>query len=127
MDLLRALPAAAPVLARHVGGYAELLSEELARAQRELVARIAVNLMIGVSFGFALAMLCLGVLARTWDTPYRITAIAWLGGTFLLLAFLGSFVRSRIVRAQAPLFGSIKDEWRQDRIALERILSVNAD
>jgi len=127
MDLLRVLPEAAPIVLRHLAAYAELLSEDLVRAQRELAARLIANLVIGVSLAFTLAMVCLGVLARTWDTPYRLVAIAWMGGIFLLIAVLGGLVRSRMLRAQGTFLGSIKDEWRQDRIALERILSVNSD
>jgi len=127
MDLLRALPEAAPIALRHLAAYAELLSEDLARAQRDLAARLVANVMIGVSLIFTLAMVCLGVLARTWDTPYRLVSIAWMGGIFLFVAIVCGLVRSRMLRAQAPFLGSIKDEWRQDRIALERILSVNSD
>jgi uncharacterized membrane protein YqjE len=127
MDLLRALPEAAPILLRHLAAYAELLSEDLARAQRELAARIMASVMIGVSLAFALAMACLAILARTWDTPYRVASIAWMGAAFLFVAIVCGLIRSRVVRAQATFLGSIKDEWRQDRIALERILSVNSD
>jgi hypothetical protein len=127
MDLLRALPEAAPIVLRHLAAYAELLSEDLARAQRDLAARLMANLLIVVSLVFAVAMACLGVLARTWDTPYRLVAIGWMGGAFVFVAIVCGLVRSRIVHAQSPLLGSFKDEWRQDRIALERIFSVNSD
>jgi len=127
MDLLRALPEAAPIVLRHLAAYAELLGEDLARAQRELAARFMASVMFGVSLTFALAMVCLGILARTWDTPYRVASIAWMGGVFLFVAVVCGLVRSRILRSQAPFLGSVKDEWRQDRIALERILSVNSD
>jgi uncharacterized membrane protein YqjE len=127
MDLLRALPEAAPIVLRHMAAYAELLSEDLARAQRELAARIMASVMLGVSLAFALAMVCLGILARTWDTPYRVASIAWMGGAFLLVALGCGLIRARILREQAPFLGSVKDEWRQDRIALERIMSVNSD
>jgi uncharacterized membrane protein YqjE len=127
MDLLRALPEAAPIVIRHLAAYAELLSEDLARAHRDLAARLLATVLVAVSLVFTLAMVCLGVLARTWDTPYRISSIAWMGGVFLLVAILCGLVRSRIVREQMPFLGSVKDEWRQDRIALERILSVNSD
>ena len=127
MDLLRALPEAAPIALRHLAAYAELLSEDLARAQKELAARLMANVLLGVSLVFTLAMICLGIVARTCDTPYRVTSIAWMGGAFLIVAVLCGLVRSRLIRAEAPFLGSIKDEWRQDRIALERILSVNED
>jgi uncharacterized membrane protein YqjE len=127
MDLLRVLPEAAPIVLRHLAAYAELLSEDLARAQRELEARVMASVMLGVSLAFTLALLCIGIVARTWDTPYRVTSIAWMGGTFLLVAVICGLFRSRLIRAQEPFLGSVKNEWRQDRIALERILSVNSD
>ena len=127
MDLLRTLPEAAPIALRHLAAYAELLSDDLVRAQRDLMGRLMAALLIFVSLVFALAMGCLGVLAHTWDTPYRIASIAWLGGAFLLVAVLCGLLRSRLVRAQSAFLGSVRNEWRQDRVALERILAMNSD
>ena len=81
---------------------------------------------IGGSLVFALAMACLAVIAQTWSTPNRVAAILWMGGGFLALAVIAVLVRARILRTQTPLLGSVKREWRRDRVALERILSSDA-
>ena len=126
MDPLRILPEAAPIVLRHLSAYAELVGEDLARAQRELAARLTAMLCIGASLVFALAMACLAIVAQTWGTPYRVPAILWMGAGFLGLAVCAALVRSRIVRTQTPLLSTVKREWRRDRVALERILSSDA-
>jgi uncharacterized membrane protein YqjE len=126
MDPLRVLPEAAPIVLRHLSAYAELVGEDLARAQRELAVRLTALLCIGASLVFALAMACLAVVAQTWSTPNRMAAILWMGAGFLALAVLAVLVRARIVRAQTPLLSTVKREWRRDRVALERILSSGA-
>lgn len=126
MDPLRILPEAAPIVLRHLSAYAELVGEDLARAQREMTVRLMTLVCIGASLFFALAMACLAVVAQTWATPNRVPAILWMGAGFLALAFCAFLVRARIVRTQTPLLGSVKREWRRDRVALERILSSDA-
>jgi hypothetical protein len=103
-----------------------LAGEDLARAQQEMAVRLMSLLCIGGSLLFALAMACLAVVAQTWGTPNRVAAILWMGGGFIALAGASFLVRSRILRAQTPFLGSVKREWRRDRVALERILSSDA-
>jgi hypothetical protein len=49
-----------------------------------------------------------------------------MGAGFLALAVIAVLVRARILRTQTPLLGSVKREWRRDRVALERILSSDS-
>jgi uncharacterized membrane protein YqjE len=122
MELLSALPEAAPILLRHAAAYAELVGEDLARAQRDMAKRLMAAVVIGVSAVFVLALICLGIIARTWDTPHRYEAIAWLGGVFLAVGIIATLIRARLVRAEPKFLATVKAEWRQDRIVLERIL-----
>jgi Na+-transporting NADH:ubiquinone oxidoreductase subunit NqrE len=126
MDPLRVLPEAAPILLRHLSAYADLIGEDLARAQREMAVRVMTLFCIGGSLVFVLAMACLAVIAETWGTPNRVAAILWMGAAFLGLAVCAFLVRARILRTQSPFLGSVKREWRRDRVALERILSADA-
>lgn len=126
MELLRALPQAAPILLRHLAAYAELLGQDLARAQRDFSARLIAAVLIGVSFAFALGMACLAILARTWDTPDRLASIAWLGAAFLLCTLIGAIVRARLVRAQAAFLAAVKFEWREDLRMLDRVSNDRA-
>jgi hypothetical protein len=124
MELLSALPEAAPILLRHAAAYAELVGEDLARAQRDMAKRVVAGVVIGVSCVFVLGMICLAVIARTWDTPYRSDAIAWLGLAFLAAGVVAWLVRARLIRSEPPFLASVKAEWHQDRIVLERILNA---
>jgi uncharacterized membrane protein YqjE len=124
MELLRALPEAAPILLRHAAAYAELVGEDLARAEHGIRKRIVAAVVIGVSAAFVLAMICLAVIARTWDTPYRSEAIVWMGAAFLGVGIVACLFRARLVRSEPPFLAAVKAEWHQDRIVLERILNA---
>jgi uncharacterized membrane protein YqjE len=120
---LWSLPKAAPALMRHIGAYIELVALDLARAQREITAQVVAAAIAAICALFALFMFCLGVVAYTWDTAYRVAAIAWMGGGFLLIAIAAVIYRSRLARARSPLLSDVKREWQEDRVILERILS----
>ena len=127
MRLLWSLPKAAPALLRHIAAYVDLASLDLAKTCRELAAEFIASTVLAVCALFALLMGCLAVVALTWDTPYRVAAIAWMGGGFLLLAIVAAVYRSSIVRAKSPFLDSVHREWQEDRVILERILSDNQD
>jgi len=122
---LWSLPKAAPALMRHIGAYIELVALDLARAQREITAQVVASAIAAICALFAVFMFCLGVVAYTWDTAYRVAAIAWMGGGFLVIAIAALIHRSRLSRARArsPLLADVKREWQEDRVILERILS----
>jgi uncharacterized membrane protein YqjE len=123
MRALWSLPKAAPALMRHVGAYIELAELDLARAQRELAAQLVAIGVVAICALFAVILACLGVVAYTWDTPYRVAAIAWMGGGFLVLAIAAAIYLSRLMRARSPLLADVRREWQEDRVILERILS----
>lgn len=123
MRLLWRLPKAAPALLRHLVAYVELAGLDFATAKRDAAAQLLASLIVVVCVIFALFLACLGVVAYTWDTPHRVSAIAWMGGGFLLAAIVAALYRARIARAAPPLFASVRQEWEDDRVILERILS----
>jgi uncharacterized membrane protein YqjE len=112
---------------RHIGAYIELAALDLARAQREITAQVVASAIAAVCALFAVFMFCLGVVAYTWDTAYRVAAIAWMGAGFLLIAIVAVIYRQRLVRASSPLLSDVKREWHQDRVILERILSSDEE
>ena len=122
MRLLWSLPKAAPVLLRHVAAYLELLGYDLARAEREIAARIVIFALILLCLFFTVLMGCVAVLALTWDTPNRLAAIAWMGGGFLAAAIV-LLLNLKKRREQTPFFDSVRREWKEDRVILERVLS----
>jgi uncharacterized membrane protein YqjE len=127
MRLLWSLPKAAPALLRHIAGYAELAGEDLDQTQRDLGAQLLASAILGLALFFVLFSACLLVVALTWDTPYRVSAIAWMGGVFLVIAIVAGVYRSNLVRAQAPFLATVRREWKEDRVILERILSSDED
>jgi len=124
---LWSLPKAAPALLRHLAAYVELAALDLAKAQREAGVQLLAWGILAVCAFFAVLMGCLAVVACTWDTRYRLAAIAWMGGGFLAAAIVAALYRSRAVRAHSPFLHSVRREWQEDRVILERILSSDRD
>lgn len=127
MRLLWLLPKAAPVLLRHFVAYAELAGLDLAKTQRDVASQLVAIAVMALGIFFAIFMGCLLLVAYTWDTPYRIAAIEWMGGGFLIVAVVAALFRSNISRAQTPFLSSVRREWQEDRVILERILTSDED
>ena len=127
MRMLWSLPKAAPALLRHVAAYMDLASLDLARAQKEITTELAALAVVAICGLFAVFMGCLAVVAYTWDTPHRMAAIAWMGGGFVVVALVAAAYRANAVRAKSQFLGSVRQEWQQDRVLLERILSSDQD
>jgi uncharacterized membrane protein YqjE len=127
MRLLWLLPKAAPALLRHLAGYVDLLGQELEETQRDFGTRLVVAAVVGVSVFFVVLSGCLVVVAMTWDTPYRVAAMAWMGGAFLLIAVIAAAYGLQVVNRQAPFLGTVRREWQADRVILERILASPED
>ena len=127
MRLLWLLPKAAPALLRHLAAYVDLAGLDLARARREIAAEFLATAVAAVSGLFAVLLGCLAVVAYTWDTPHRVTAIVWMGGGFLAVAIAAAAYRANAVRAKSQLLASMRRAWEEDRVLLEHILSSDQD
>jgi uncharacterized membrane protein YqjE len=120
---LWSLPKAAPALMRHIGAYIELAGLDLARTHREITAQVVASAIVAICVLFAVFLICLGVIAYYWDTPYRVAAIAWMAGGFLVAAIAAAVYRARAARTRSPLLSDVRREWQEDRVILEKILS----
>ncbi len=127
MRLLWSLPKAAPALLRHLAAYVDLASLDLARARREIAAEFLATAIAAICGLFAVLLGCLAVVAYAWDTPHRVTAIAWMGGGFLGVAIVAAAYRANAVRAKSEFLASVRRAWEEDRVLLERILSSDQD
>jgi uncharacterized membrane protein YqjE len=125
--LLWSLPKAAPALLRLLAAYVDLASLDLARAQREIAGQVLAAVILIVCGLFALCMSCLVVVAYTWDTPHRISAIAGMGIGFFVIAVVAAVYRARAARSSSPFLASVRQQWRDDRVLLERLLSSDQD
>ncbi|MEP6884701.1 MAG: hypothetical protein ABJC66_08130 [Gammaproteobacteria bacterium] len=123
MRLLWSLPKAAPALLRHFAAYVDLASLDLARASQEFAAEFVASAIIAVCVLFALLMGCLVVVACTWDTHYRVAAIAWMAGAFSVGAVAAAVYRSSVVRKKLRMLNSVRTQWQEDRVLLEGILA----
>ncbi len=123
MRVLWLLPKAAPALLRHIGAYVELVALDLEQSRRDLTTNVLVSMVAGVSVFFAVLMGCVVIVALTWDTPYRVAAVAWTGGGFLIIAALALIYRSKAMKGQKPFLDSVKREWQEDVVVLEAILA----
>ncbi len=127
MRLLWLLPKAAPALLRHLAAYVDLAGLDLARARREIAAEFLATAVAAVSGLFAVLLGCLAVVAYTWDTPHRVTAIVWMGGGFLGVCIAAAAYRANAVRAKSQFLASVRRAWEEDRVLLEHILSSDQD
>jgi uncharacterized membrane protein YqjE len=121
--VLWSLPKAAPALLRHLAAYFELAALDIQKSQRQIAANLIAVVVIVICLFLAVLMGCAAVIAVTWDTPNRLPAIAWMGGGFLIVAVIAMIYRSNAVRDHAPFLASVRAEWQEDRVILERILS----
>jgi uncharacterized membrane protein YqjE len=121
--LLWTLPKAAPALLRHVAAYADLASLDLARTRREIAAEVLASAIAAICALFAVFMGCLAVVAYTWDTPHRVSAIAWMGGGFLGAAIIAAAYRANVVRDKSQFLATVRRQWEEDRVLLERLMS----
>jgi uncharacterized membrane protein YqjE len=120
--VLWSLPKAAPALLRHLAAYFELAALDIQRTQRQIAANIIAVVVIVICLFFAMLMGCAAVIALTWDTPNRLPAIGWMGGGFLIIAIIAMIYRSNSARDHTPFLASVRTEWQEDRVLLERIL-----
>ncbi len=127
MRLLWSLPKAAPALLRHLVGYVELAGQDLEQTQRDVGASLVAGAVLLLSLFFLIFSGCLLVVALTWDTVYRVPAILWMGGVFLAVAVVAGWYRRSLVSGQAPFLATVRREWREDRVILDRILAPDED
>lgn len=121
------LPQAAPILLRHLLAYAELAEQDLQRYGRRTSARLVLLVVAVLGAVFTLFMICVAIIAATWDTPHRMAAIFWLLGFFAVVT-LGALVAALSgAREQPSMFASVKKEWSQDRVILDRLLADDAN
>jgi len=123
MRLLWSLPKAVPALLRHFMAYVELAGEDLERNQRNLAARLLATAILLVCIFFVVLSGCLLVIALTWDTPHRVTAVLWMGSVFLMVAVIAALYRSQVVGTHPRLLENVRREWEQDRVIVDRLLS----
>jgi uncharacterized membrane protein YqjE len=113
----------APALLRHLAAYVELSLLDLERFQREVARSLLTFVAVGVSAFFAILMGCVAVIAATWDTPHRVSAILGLCAGFVLIGLIAVLYRSNALRDREPILAAVREQWHEDRVLLERVLA----
>jgi len=83
MRVLWLLPKAAPALLRHIGAYVELVAFDLEQSRRDFTATFSSRWWPACVCSSRCSWGALVIIALTWDTPYRVAAVAWTGGGVL--------------------------------------------
>jgi hypothetical protein len=78
--------------------YSELLALELEQTKRRLIREVGALVAMAVAALFALAFVCIAIIATAWQTAYFLTAVWGVSAGWLVLALLAYLV----VRAQKP-------------------------
>lgn len=91
--------------------------------QRNLAARMVALAILGFSCFFVVLSGCVLIIALTWDTPHRVSAIAGIGGVFLVVAIAAAARHANLRASQAPFLASVRREWQEDRAIVEELLS----
>jgi len=115
--------AVARVVVRHLGAYGDLLGNDLAAARRAAIAQLWAGVILAATALVASLLLCLWVVALTWDTAYRSTSIASLAGVFVALA-AGAWLRMHASGRRVPSpFPRTARAWEQDRVLLQELMA----
>ena len=113
--MLELLSRLVPALLRHIIAYSDLLIDETAAAGRQWRRQLLGISILLASGGVAALMLCVWVIAATWDGPHRLQAIGGLFGVFTLIAAGGAWYATHGWADKAPRpFERIAAEWRED-------------
>ena len=90
---------------------------------KRIIYGVVALVVVALSLLLTALMGCAAVVAITWDTPHRLAAILGMGVFFLGLAAAAMIYRSRAARERPPFLASVREEWQEDRVILERILA----
>jgi len=113
--LLSSLPAAAPIMARHLSAYAELACADATLLAHALARRLLAVAVALLGIGFALLLGCVWLVGGVWDTPWRSPTLAALILMFIALAVFGSLQAARRWQAGSEPFAALRGEWSKDR------------
>jgi len=113
-----------PAVLRHLEAYAEIAGAD-ARDAAAVVARRLLALLLAAAASFiALLMLCVWLLALTWDGPWRTWTAAGLALVFAAgAAALAIPVLRRRAKRDEEFFPRLRQELGRDRELFDRALN----
>lgn len=118
------LPPLVPAILRHLRAYAEIAGADARDAAATVARRLLTLLLAAAGALVALLMLCVWLLALTWDGPWRTWTAAGLALAFAAgSAVLAIPMLRRRTSAGTKLFSRVRHEWSRDRDLIERALN----
>jgi uncharacterized membrane protein YqjE len=116
------LSTTAAIAVRQAGAYTDLILSDLDVSSRLVRRRVAWGVTALLSVHLALVMGCALLVALSWNSQYRLWAIAGLFLGFVVVA-AASVWRLGVVDAGAPgVLAQTAREWAKDRRVLEELL-----
>jgi len=120
--VLERLLAIATVVVRQLGAYTVLLETDFAVARRVVIHQLWAGVILAAAAVLAALLLCVWVIAMTWDGPYRSSAIALLAAVWMVVA-TGAWMRLRACAQRAPVLMDLTARaWEQDRRVLHELI-----
>jgi len=116
----------AALLARHLAAYGQLMTDDVANAMQTWRSRMIAACVLTLCAAFAVGCACVGVIAASWDTRWRLWSIAALGLVFLLATGLAAVRLRHLQEQQPPLLRRSAREWAKDRALLDELLAPAA-
>lgn len=117
------LTTTAAIAVRQAGAYTDLILNDLEVSSGLVRRRLACGVVAVVAVHLALVMTCALLVALSWDSAYRLWAIAGLILAFAVTAAVAVW-RLSMLEAGAPgVLQQTAREWAKDRRLLEQLLA----
>jgi hypothetical protein len=124
---LALLPTAAPILARHLGAYAELAAADAAQLAHLLAQRLVAAAVALLGIIFTLLLGCVWLLGMVWDTPWRSATLAALILLFAAVATTGAVLAARRWKTGAAPFAALCQQLEIDRLLISAHTAPESD
>jgi uncharacterized membrane protein YqjE len=111
------------IAVRQAGAYTDLILSDLDASSRAVRRRVALAGVLVLSIRLALLMGCLGLVALSWDSAFRIWVIGGLVAAFALIAAIAMWRMSMLEAAAPGMLQQTALEWAKDRQLLEELLA----
>jgi uncharacterized membrane protein YqjE len=121
LQTVRSLRQALPIVARHLSAYLELVEQDLTALREEVTARLKALMLVAAGGLLSVLMICLLVVALTWDSAARLPAIGIMCGVFILTTAAAVFYLT--TRSSNIVFPSVQSAWQQDKVIVQRLLA----
>jgi hypothetical protein len=116
------IASAAPLLARHVSAYGELLTDDLLTASQEFGRRLWVGVVLVMAILMTLLLASAWLIARAWDTPERLGTIGALTGLFFVVSLAAGYGMYVLQTRPMRLLRLTRQELDKDRRLVEELL-----